>query len=177
TMYLFDPEQGRRRRAVTRERAGSTLRRGGRFLRAGALDVSHRARGALAEARHVVHRDEPDDDILLARVRSALGHVCSNPHAIDVSVADGRVALHGLILREELDGLLLRVARIGGVKDVENLLEAHDGSERVPSLQGDRVVRSRSFWSPGTRLLALLALIGGIASVGVRARAVTRLEG
>jgi hypothetical protein len=50
TMYLLDPEQGRRRRALLRDRVARTRR----VVRERAKDLSNRAYGVAAEARRAV---------------------------------------------------------------------------------------------------------------------------
>ncbi len=55
-MFFFDPRQGRRRRALARDKVGSRLRRAGDALDARTRDIANRARGVVAEARGRVRR-------------------------------------------------------------------------------------------------------------------------
>lgn len=157
-MYLFDPDRGRRRRAVLRDQLLSTTRRAARRVNVATRDMSHRAAGLAAEARHAVENERSADDVVTARVRAALGRVVSHPHAVRVSVADGRATLTGPILAREVPGLLACAAAVRGVRGVENRLEVHEQPGRLAQLQGGRVFRPAAVrWSPATRLLACAA--------------------
>ncbi len=50
-MYLFDPQGGRRRRALIRDKAVSINRRTQDAVRGGAVDLSNRAKGLLHETK------------------------------------------------------------------------------------------------------------------------------
>jgi uncharacterized membrane protein len=117
----------------------------------------------------------PDDDIVVARVRSEIGRACSHPHAIEVASEDGAVHLKGKVLASEADDVCRRVARVRGVRDVfAEELERHTSADGVPSLQGGRPPstarrfrgnRQRARWTPAERLVggaagATLALLG-----------------
>ncbi|HJQ84977.1 MAG TPA: BON domain-containing protein [Candidatus Binatia bacterium] len=184
-MYALDPRQGRRRRALARDKVRSLLARTDDALDVTARDMANRARGVLAEARTLVSGERGDvpGPRLAARVRSEIGRYCSHPGAIEVSVADGRVTLRGPVLESEVDGVVRAVTAIRGVSGVENQLEPHAGPDGVPGLQGGvprlgprpDVMQSR--WSPTTRVL-----VGGTAvALALRvlwgARAATGLVG
>jgi gas vesicle protein len=63
-MYLLDPERGRRRRAVARDKITSNLRRLRRAAEAKARDLRNRTEGAIAESSRALRlgqrRGEPD---------------------------------------------------------------------------------------------------------------------
>ncbi|MGH7581384.1 MAG: BON domain-containing protein [Gemmatimonadales bacterium] len=122
-MYLLDPDRGARRRALVRDQAahaGHRLRGG---LGATTRDVGNRARGAASELRSRLRHEEVDDVVLRERVRSEAGRVVSHPHAMEVVVSGGRVALHGSVPEHELDDLLRAVRRVRGVTEVTDNLE------------------------------------------------------
>jgi hypothetical protein len=119
-VYYLDSGQGRRRRSIARDKAVSLIRRTGKRLQIGARDVSNRINGFVAEARHFVPHDSPGDDILVSRVRAAIGHVCRHPHAVEVGVMDGIATLRGPVRRDEIKLLLTRVLGVDGIKKVEN---------------------------------------------------------
>ena len=198
-MYAFDPRQGPRRRSLARDKAVHLLTQSDDVLAATARDLANRARGLVAEATTLVRGSGPVSDRVLAeRVRAALGHCVSHPSSIDVTIADGRVALGGPVLASEVDGLLAAVRRVRGVREVENRLEVHQRPDDVPGLQGGVGRSGRSFelmqsnWSPTARALmggAGIALVGsavgrpgvlrgllGLAGIGMLARAATNLE-
>ncbi|HXE56621.1 MAG TPA: SRPBCC family protein [Gemmatimonadales bacterium] len=172
-MYLLDPGRGSRRRALIRDKAVRSLHKTGDAMGATARDVANRARGAVAGVRSRLRREDVPDEVLVERVRAALGRVVSHPHAITVTAYEGRVTLQGPVLEHELDPLLDRVSRIRGVESIENLLVVHESAGREPSLQGGRPRESRSelfqnHWSPTTRM------IGGIAGAGLVAYGLRR---
>src|SRR5688572_10205744 len=85
-MYLFDPQVGRRRRGLVRDKAVSAWHETQDGLQAVGTDMSNRFSGVMAETRSLF-RDEPVDDLRLHdRIRTALGRAISHPRAIDVMV-------------------------------------------------------------------------------------------
>lgn len=133
-MYFIDPVGGGRRRAVARDKATSAVHSAGRGLKGRGEDLRNRARGAAAELRNVTD-DHPDDDQLVARVRSELGHHVEHARAIEVAAEQGRVTLRGPVLSSELDEVLATTRKVRGVEAVENRLEVHSTSEGVAALQ------------------------------------------
>jgi uncharacterized membrane protein len=198
-MYFLDPERGRRRRALARDRLTHAARVGGDAVGATGRDVAHRTSGAGARLRRLVNRDSrADDRVLVERVRAQLGRLVSHPHAIRVDASDGIVTLRGAILEAEVPRLLSAVERIRGVRSVTSELEGHKQAGNVPALQGGSTPAGLQLdimqreWSPTTRLLAGttgIALTGygaargdipgavlAAAGVGLTARAATNAE-
>jgi len=192
-MYAFDPQRGRRRRAIARDKTLSLATHAGGFLRRAGRDLQGRMHGWQAQAQRW-SRDEgiPDDLKLIERVRSRLGRVCSHPHAIQVGANQGRVTLSGPIVAREVARVLAATRSTPGVGAVEDRLIMHENAQSISSLQGG-VPRSRAHfellqdhWSPALRVAAVvagatLALAGlrrggaiGAACVGVGALAVAR---
>jgi hypothetical protein len=120
---------------------------------------------------------EPDDDVLVERVRAKLGRVSSHPRAIDVYASTGEITLRGPILVREVDRVISTVAAITGVRSVQNELEPHQTSEGVPSLQGRGRVAGSRFdilqrrWAPATQAIVAAA---GVAATGVCLAAYSR---
>lgn len=137
-MYLLDPDQGRRRRALVRDQMVHARHELEETTAARARHLANRGRGAAIEAaKRVVPGGEPvDDRTLEERVRAALGRVVSNPGAIDVMAADGRVTLIGPVLAREADRLVRRVCAVRGVREVDNRLDVRERAGNVPGLQG-----------------------------------------
>jgi len=162
-MYFLDPRQGRRRRAVMRDRLVHLAREARQAADIAARDAANRASGLVAAARETISGQTPDDRTLVERIRSRLGRCVSHPRAIDVSVANGAVTLSGPILASEVDDLLACVEGKPGVSQVNNQLEVHDRAGNHPSLQGgvapDRFLHTN--WSPALRAL------GGAVGVGL----------
>ncbi len=135
-MYLFDPRTGNRRRAVVRDKALRVAHEATNELGKRERDLANRSRGVLARARGRLERAEVPDATLAERVRAKLGHVCSHPAAIAVSVRAGSVELKGPILAAERARLLSEVKAIPGVKDIDDDLDAFESAAGIPALQG-----------------------------------------
>lgn len=167
-MYLLDPDRGRRRRALLRDKVVHAWHEANDAIDKTTRDVANRTHGLIAEAEALFNHEEVSDDVLVARVRSKLGRVVSHPHAIKVRAENGRVTLEGPILEREVEALIDQVASIRGVKEIVNRLEVHDKPD-IPALQGGRRRAGQRFallqenWSPATRLFATVA--GGAAAL------------
>jgi hypothetical protein len=168
-MYLFDPQQGDRRRALLRDRMMHVASKTGDAADATSRDMRNRARGVVASFRSRLgdgHAAEPDDAVLLQRVRARLGRIVDYPGAVETSVRDGRVTLRGPVLANDVGRLLRRVRSVRGVKDVQCELDVHHEPGAVPELQGARRAPSggevfelvQQNWSPSARVIT-----GGIA--------------
>jgi uncharacterized membrane protein len=164
-MYLLDPEAGRRRRHALAQRAGRTARRAGDGTARATRDATHRVHGLFAAARNRFRADDASSETVARRIRSRLGHVVSHPHAIDVSVEDGRVVLEGPILASEVAAAVSETSRVPGVEHVDNRLYAFESAEGVPALQANG--HRRRSWAPGVRLFAG-ASGGALIAYGVR---------
>lgn len=171
-MYMLDPQRGRRRRALVRDQAISALTKLDDAIGVLSRDLRNRTQGALAETRsfssNLIGESAPDD-LLVARVRSRLGHVVSSPRAIEVDASAGRVALSGQILAHEHGGLLRAIAAVPGVAQVDDNLEVHATAQDAPALQGarprfERAALLRENWSPTARLL--IGAAGGLMLIG-----------
>jgi len=158
--FLFDPQQGRRRRALLRDKVVRSTR----------------------EAREF--RDAVSDDLLIARARAKLRRYASHPHAVRVTAQNGYVTVSGDILAAEHGNLLQALRLVRGVRDCADRLDVHTSAEGISASQGAvpppgqslEVLQSR--WSPRTRaivggtgvLLALYALArGGVRGVAALA--------
>ena len=132
-MYALDPQSGRRRRAIARDRLRSLTRRQRGLLARGGRDLGHRLEGGV----HALNGgDAASDRVLAERVRAALGRAVSHPSAIEVEVIGGNAVLTGHVLESETRELMRRVGRVAGVKAVDDRLERHLSSEGVPALAG-----------------------------------------
>jgi osmotically-inducible protein OsmY len=131
---LLEPARGRARRARLAEQALSSLRRARGAGERRRLDAARRLRGRRHEMEHA--GEEVTDALLVERVRAQIGKPVSHPHALEVRAEHGRVVLSGPVLRHEVDDLLAVVARVRGVRQIENRLEIHESPGNEPSLQG-----------------------------------------
>jgi osmotically-inducible protein OsmY len=123
--YFLDPQSGKRRRHVVRDRTLAIFRRGGRKTAQAGRLVAAEAYGVTQKATHLREEEKEFDDVTLARkVESEIFRGPDVPKGrVNVSAADGVVALRGELDRPELiDELVERTRAVKGVRDVENLL-------------------------------------------------------
>jgi len=135
-MYLFDPDRGRSRRALIRDKvgaAGNTLSDKAEKL---GHDLSNRASGMVAEAKSILRHEDVSDDVLVDRVRSRLGRIPVDMGLLDVSAENGVVALKGQILESELPRVLRAARFVRGVKAINNQFETHRGPSAGAAIQG-----------------------------------------
>jgi osmotically-inducible protein OsmY len=167
--FMFDPNQGRRRRALAADQMRRARRKTRDALDATARDISNRTTGIVAATRGRLATEEVDDATLVDRVRAKLGRVCSHPRAIDVVAANGVVRLRGPVLAGELENVLAAVEAVRGAQSVRNELESHESADNVPSLQGSGTVAGphvdflQRHWAPATQALVAAA---GLAATG-----------
>lgn len=142
-MYVLDPERGKGRRLLVRDKALRAARKAGERLDARSRDWRNRARGVAAEVEAMTRREDVPDPVLEERVRAEIGRIVSTPGAIDVSVIARTATLSGPVLASHVDELLARVRRVRGIEDVENRLAVYETPEDVPAPPG-----GRNRWSP-----------------------------
>src|ERR1041385_2760730 len=125
-MYLFDPDRGKRRRALIRDKveaAGNKLSdKADKMQR----DLRNRAYGVVAETKSIFRHDEVPDNVLIDRVRSRVGRLPVHIGAFDISARDGVVTLRGQILADELPRVLRAARFVHGVNGIDNQFEVHE---------------------------------------------------
>jgi hypothetical protein len=162
-MYLMDPDRGRARRALLRDKSGSAYGEARASVDSAQADLANRAKGLVAKAKSFVQHEPVEDDQLVARVRAKVGRLVSHPHAIDVTAQQGRITVSGDVLEQEAEGLLSGVGAIRGVSSVCDHLLRHRDAANVASLQGGREQRAerQQVWRhdrpPALRVLAGVA--------------------
>lgn len=127
-MYLLDPADGRRRRAMARDKMNRYGRQAGRATTRTGRDVWNRTRGTAYETTRKLKKERVPDGVLVDRVRSEMGHVVHDPTTVVVTCRGGHVTLAGEVPEPEMDRLLERVAATPGVAGVENQLRAGSAS-------------------------------------------------
>jgi hypothetical protein len=173
--YFFDPDMGRRRRALVRDQLVRLIRIGREEVEVGMRDASNRARGLVATVRQAT--DAPVADPLVAeRVRACLGAL-DHPGGIDVEVTDGRAFLRGPVLAHDARRLRRLVRRVPGVGGVTDELEVHETPD-VPALQGAPRRRGMGGLPPAARLaVPVVAAMGlGLLRVPRHVRPMTALR-
>jgi hypothetical protein len=168
-MYLLDPEQGKRRRALVRDQFIHGIHLLEDAYDDVAQDASNRMRGVSRRTRAWMRHEPIADDVLTERVRSRLGRLVSHPRAIDVTAEKGRVTLKGPVFRHEVERALHRIAAISGVREVDNQLDPHIVAD-VPGLQGgpteppeSQIDVAQRHWLPATRFV--IGLAGSLLSM------------
>jgi len=124
-MYLMDPNTGRRRRAIVRDRSVSMGHDAQRYVRGKSKRAVDRLRGVAARTRAGLASDPVDDDLLHERIRARLGRLVERPHDVEVHVREGRVQLKGHVAEGEFHDLLHTVSSMRGVQNLESLLRTH----------------------------------------------------
>lgn len=118
TMYYLDPQTGRRRRALARDKSAAVGHDVKEAARSKTRRAVNQARGAAARTRAQLANEFVDDDVLRDRVRSKLGHLVDAP--IEVEVLDGRVVLSGNLTARGFDELIDAISTMPGVQNVES---------------------------------------------------------
>jgi BON domain len=125
-MYLADPDRGRRRRAIARDRTNAAIRRSGR--RAGKLSrrTSSKLAGMASMALHlpIGPGKAVDDQMLTDRIMSQVFRDREIPRGrVNINVQDGVAVLRGQLDQpEQIRELREAVERVSGVRKVESYL-------------------------------------------------------
>jgi osmotically-inducible protein OsmY len=135
-MYFFDPDRGKRRRALVRDKVESAGNKATVYAEQMGRDIRNRAYGVVAETKSILRGEEVSDDVLVERVRAKLGRYPAQLGAIDVQANDGTVTLRGPILATELPRVLRATKFVRGVRAVDNQLSVQ-AEAREPSLPGE----------------------------------------
>jgi uncharacterized membrane protein len=197
-MYLLDPDRGRRRRAQIRDEANHLINVADKAIGKVSRDLNNRFTGLESEVKSLFADEPAADEVVTARVRTALGRLVSHPHAVKVECKEGKVTLGGAVLAHEVDRLLSGVLAVKGVTEVEERLEVHEKAGSISDLQGGRERFGRRLellqenWAPAPRVLAgvaggAMALYGArrqdmigrtleLVGLGLFARGLTNLE-
>lgn len=152
-MYIADPSQGRRRRALMQDKVTSATHKASTAVNQRVHDARNRLSGLQAEASRLLsprHAKPIDDHVLEARVRSRLGRAMPDLHHIEVAAHQGTVTLGGNIDTDTAEALEHVVKAIPGVEAVQ-----HAGT--MPGLASHLVGRLRA----GQSMAGVSALLTG----------------
>ena len=124
--YFFDPDNGRRRRAMARDRVPAFFRGMGQKAQRTGGAVAAKAEGAKQKATHLKEEEKPQpDDVTLARkVETEIFRDAEVPKGqINVNAENGKIVLRGEVEKPELiQDLEKKTKKVQGVTEVENLL-------------------------------------------------------
>jgi BON domain len=127
--YLLDPQSGRRRRAILRDRTAAILRRARRRAERQQRHVSGKLEGIGHQADLSRRETPPPDDVTLARkLETVLFRDPAVPKGnINIAVVNGIVELRGEVDQPEMIRQLERSALdVAGVQGVDNRLHLPD---------------------------------------------------
>lgn len=131
--YFFDPQQGSARRKSLAQRAGGVFRGGVERGSSAGRAVTSQAFGVTQKVTHM-RGEEKDltDETLKSKVETEIFRDADAPKGqVDVNVIDGVVYLRGEVEQDMIKDLEKATRKVGGVKDVENLL--HTPGTPAPS--------------------------------------------
>jgi osmotically-inducible protein OsmY len=124
--YFLDPDSGKRRRHIARDRTMAVIRRGAERTRREAEYRAHQVEGKVEAAKSKAAPEKPaaNDQALAERVKSEIFRPADAPKgSVNVNVENGVVYLRGEVKRpEEIRKLIEEAGSIDGVRGVENLL-------------------------------------------------------
>jgi hypothetical protein len=129
-MYFADPNHGRRRRVMARDRTAGMARHAGRRAGRSAKKLKATVAGQAKGLRHTFSSPMPiaNDQMLTDRVKSQAYRGSGIDHSrVNLNVEDGIVVLHGVMgRRDQIDELTEAVRRVPGVRDVTSYLHTPD---------------------------------------------------
>ena len=115
-----------RQRHMVRDRAMKMARKALDWAGKMSRHLRNLAQGAVVEGGRLLGpregAEEAPDEVLEARVRSALGREARQVRAIEVEVHGGRVKLSGPVQADEHEAAVASVERVRGVNEVEDHL-------------------------------------------------------
>lgn len=161
-MYLLDPDRGRRRRAIVRDKVVRGVHVAEDAVGTAGRDLKNRASGLAADARHLLTNESVPENVIVARVRTAIGRTVARPHRVHVDCDRGEVMLTGAVFESELPHLMATVRSVRGVNGVISRLAVAEGDPPA-NLQPEHTRRA----TPAGRLLMG---VGGVAAIvyGIR---------
>lgn len=145
-MFLLDPDRGRRRRALIKDKAVGLSNTSRDALDKTARDLRNRATGVIAETKARFGEARVPDEVLVDRVKAALGRYPVHARAVNVEADNGTVILSGDTLTDELSIILEAISGVRGVKDVINNLNVHQEATGISSLQGTPAGAESASW-------------------------------
>lgn len=137
-MFLMDPQQGKRRRALLRDQFVKLQNTASEQIEARTEMTADRVRGVVAETKKRISPEEVSDETLVAQVRSEMGRYVSHPGSVEVTASNGTVTLTGDVLASELEPFVAKVKSMPSVREVDNRLQAHEAAASKPNLQGGK---------------------------------------
>ena len=124
--YFLDPQNGRRRRALAKDRVPAFFRGKARHAERLGRSAQAQAYGVTQKVKHRKEEDksQPDDVTLAHKVETEIFRDAEVPKGqINVNAENGVVVLRGEVEQSELiRDLEQKTRKVQGVREVENLL-------------------------------------------------------
>jgi osmotically-inducible protein OsmY len=126
--FFLDPESGKRRRHIARDRALALIRQGTETTRRQAEYRKGQVEGKFEAAKSQVSPEKPaaNDQALAERVKSEIFQPADAPKgSVNVNVENGVVYLRGEVKdRDQIKKLVKQAGSVDGVAGVENLISS-----------------------------------------------------
>ncbi len=160
-MYIADPAEGRRRRALLQDKMSSYSQRTQELMGSTMRDARNRLTGLQAEARRLISTRQAkpiDNHVLEARVRSRIARALPQLDELRIAADEGMVTLTGNVPIDEEATLLELVEGIPGVEAVRygGQLREDESDGGIASLFSGR----STLWVAGAVGAGLLAWYG-----------------
>jgi osmotically-inducible protein OsmY len=125
--YFLDPDSGKRRRHVARDRALALIRRGADRIRRETEYRAGQVEGKVEGAKSESEPEKPaaNDQALAERVKSEIFRPADAPKdSVNVNVENGVVYLRGEVKQPDaIEKLVKEAGAVDGVRGVANLLQ------------------------------------------------------
>jgi BON domain len=147
--YFLDPDQGKRRRHLAKDRVAGFFRQHARTTKQAAHTAAGYAEAFKERAKARVREERaPGDDVTLKnKIETELFRAPDAPKgSVNIDVADGIVTLRGLVDRPgQVRDLEAKTRSIAGTRDVNNLLHTPGSPPpNVAAVQGSSQRRSEN---------------------------------
>lgn len=120
-MYLLDPRQGNRRRALARDKVRSFASRSSVNAGKTYRHLRNRVEGVLANLTQTLRPEGAVSDRKLCdRIRSTVGRTIPHPHQVDFAVHAGRVTVRGNLKPHEAGQVIQAIEKVAGVTGIDN---------------------------------------------------------
>lgn len=164
-MYMLDPDRGRSRRALVKDKTVRLMHVKREAFGKMARDIKNHTQGLMHDAQAIFKGDDAEDEVVAERVRSKIGRSIRHPGAVEVEISGGTAHLRGLALASEIQDLIRCVEHVRGVNRVVNEVEVHSSPDGISALQGNGKAGRHGLdvfsehWKPRTSLV--MGVAGG----------------
>ncbi len=151
-MYVADPSEGRRRRALLQDKVTHYSKQTQRMVGGTMRDARNRLTGLQAEAMRMVSSRQAkpiDNHVLEARVRSRIARAFPQADEVEVTADEGVISLGGHVDADIEDQLLELVEGIPGVEGVSHGMRAYANEHEAGSWMSSLFEGRSALWIAG----------------------------